>query len=239
MYRLLISFVLGICILSSCSKKQAEIPQSDSSVSREVQDSGTSKTPAYDSKDHKSSDEGVDQTKQQTYRSEKYGFEINYPAPLKVKNNFDQFYILSKNWRAGAFGDAAKGTPVISIPVFRTESEKNYPRYFSTELRIGVSNDKKAIKSCETAQSTETALGTETINGVTFHKFGIADHAMMQYMEGISYRTFHNGYCYAIEQLKVGSNYKDETTKVDIKDSILNQYYQSVGKILHSFRFTQ
>ena len=59
------------------------------------------------------------------------------------------------------------------------------------------------------------------INGITFNKLIIQDAAMMQYLEGISYRTVHNGMCFAIEQLKTGSNYREESSPEDIPDAEL------------------
>ena len=79
----------------------------------------------------------------------------------------------------------------------------------------------------------------ELINGITFNKLVIQDAATMQYVEGTSYRIIYNDTCFAIEQLKTGSNYKDVPSPQDISDYVLNSYYDSIIEIIKTFKFVR
>jgi len=175
-----------------------------------------------------------------TYTNDEYGFEFKYPEELQVKNTFEPFYNLGDQWRAEVSGDT-NGNPVVSIVIYRVENESTYPRYFDTELRIGVSSDPQDLATCGNPTGAETAAVTpvEAINGITFNKLIIQDEAMMQYIKGISYRTVHNGTCFAIEQLKTGSNYRDESSPEDITDAELESCYNSISDIIKTFKFTE
>lgn len=170
-----------------------------------------------------------------TYHNEKYGFSFDYPADLKVESTFKSYHTLGTEWRAEAMlGES--GTAVVSIPIYQTSSDKFYPRFFGVELRVGVRKS-DGTGSCLQASNGESSIGSIRIGNTSFDQFSISDHAMMKYLEGISYRTEHNGYCYAIEQLKSGSSYRDQPSKNDIPDAKLNEYYFLAGKIVKTFRF--
>lgn len=179
------------------------------------------------------------------YANDEYGFEIFYPKDLTPTSDFGTFYHLPALWRSGALVDEnglSNGKPIISIPVFYTESDNSYPRYFSAQLRIGASADPKDVATCLQNDQGFTAepKSDAVINGTDFKKFEFADAAMMQYLKVISYRTIHNGTCFAMEQLETGSNYRDDPPSVkDIPDAQLNAYFNSVGEIVKTFRFTK
>jgi hypothetical protein len=61
---------------------------------------------------------------------------------------------------------------------------------------------------------------------------------MLQYVNGISYRTVYNNKCYALEQLQTGAKagLTDPSPK-DIPDSVLAKHYQQVVEILKTFVF--
>jgi hypothetical protein len=175
-----------------------------------------------------------------TYINDEYGFEFKYPQGLQTRNTFEPYNHLGNQWRVEVSGDT-NGKPIVSIVVYRIENDSTYPRYFDAELRIGVSSDPQDLASCGNPDQTEAAAvpPVEVINGITFKKLIIQDAAMMQYIEGISYRTVHNGMCFAVEQLKTGSNYRDESSSEDIPDAVLDSYYNSISDIIKTFKFTK
>lgn len=175
-----------------------------------------------------------------TYTNDEYGFEIKYPEELQAKNTFEPYNHLDDQWRVAVFGDT-NGKPVVSILVYRIENESTYPRYFDAELRIGVSLDPQDLASCGNPDAYLLAAvpPVEVINGITFNRLIIQDAGMMQYLEGISYRTVHDGMCFAVEQLKTGSNYRDESSPEDIPDAVLDSYYNSIADIIKTFKFTR
>ncbi len=175
------------------------------------------------------------------YQNPEYGFEISYPENLIATTTFQSYYHLNSDWRADAFPETS-GKGIVSIPVYRIENRgKNgefvsYPMYFDAELRIGASSDPKDLEACLSAYN-ETATGTEIIKGITFSKFIIQNAGMMQYVQGVSYRTIHNNVCFALEQLKTGSSYRDVPNPNDIPDSVLDSYYNQIPSIIKTFEF--
>jgi hypothetical protein len=181
-----------------------------------------------------------------TYDDTTYGFTFTYPKTITPETSFKKFYILSDTWRAEA-ADGENGIGLVAFPVFRIDrggvaTGKPYPLYYDAEVRIGVSNDPTVVKNCYKGDPSYTTGQTETdvtINGVQFKKFDFGGAAMMQYMSGESYRTVHNGNCFAIEQIKTGSSYRDETMAPGTPDEVLNGYYVEAGNLIQSFRFTK
>ena len=187
----------------------------------------------------------VEVPKLSVYKNSEYGFEISYPGNLVATTTFNNYYHLGTAWRADALLDNngnATGEPIVSIPVYRVNNSNNgayvsYPLYYDAELRIGVSSDPKDVQTC--LLSTNETLGvSETINGINFSKFIIQSAGMMQYLEGVSYRTIRNNTCYAIEQLKTGSSYRDAPNSKDIPDPVLGSYYNQIPDIIKTFKFT-
>ena len=174
-----------------------------------------------------------------TYIDKDYNFKLQYPEMLSIEKTFTNYHNLTGTWRYGATEDSG-GKSILSIVVYRVENENTYPRYFGTELRIGASNITDDLENCLNYDQdiiTNSPIETEVINGITFNKLVIQDAVTMQYVEGISYRTIHNNTCFAIEQLKTGSNYRDETSPNDIPDSELDSYYDSILEIINTFEF--
>ncbi len=180
-----------------------------------------------------------------TYINNDYKFELTYPAKFKPETIFKQYYHLQNFWRANALADS-KGKLVVAVPVFRIDqggvaTGKLYPLYFDAEVRIGVSADAADVADCYKNDPgfTSQKVTDVTINGLTFKKFDFADAAMMQYVQGESYRIVHNNMCFAIEQIKTGSSYRDETMKPGIPDAQLDSYYTTAGNIVQNFSFLQ
>ena len=176
-----------------------------------------------------------------TYTDAKYGFEISYPSALTPTTTFTSYYHLPNAWRVGAMPNSS-GQAILSIPVYRLDNRLYYPRYFDAEIRIGASSNPTDVKNCYSTYGygSPTPPTDETINGIKFRAFPLESAGMMQYLIGVSYRTVHNGVCYAIEQLKAGSNYRNPTSSPqDIPQSVLDNYYNQASAIVQTFRFTK
>ncbi len=167
-------------------------------------------------------------------------FSIAYPDQLTPTTSFQSYYHLSWAWRSGASGDQSTGTRLLAIPVYRVTQNNAYPRYYDAEIRIGESANPYDVAHC--MDNNQTGRGTATtsavINGIPFTVFQLADAGMMQYLKGVSYRTIHNGACWAIEQLSAGSSYRDDPPSPnDISDTTLDAYYNGMLPIIETFRF--
>jgi hypothetical protein len=172
-----------------------------------------------------------------THTDERYGFSISYPKIIKSETIFQKYYFLTDLWMAGAQTDST-GIPLLSIPLYRVSNDKSYPRYWDVEVRIGVTTDSNELQTFLSKSAfTNAPPEQKIINGVTFYKFPIQDAGMMQFVAGFSYRTIHNGVGYAIEQIKTGSNYREDKSPKDISDKILDDYFNQTNAIVNSFQF--
>lgn len=168
-----------------------------------------------------------------TYRNDRYHFEFQYPPNLSVSPTFSTRDILPKTWHAMAT-PSEPGQPVASVPIVHLGNRTAYPRFYDVEFRVGISD---SLANCR-AVNGERTIGPIVINGSTFNQFEFSDAATMKYISGISYRTGHDGRCYAIEQLRAGSNYHDQPSTKDMDQKSLDEYYYLAGKIVKTFRFT-
>lgn len=171
------------------------------------------------------------------YTNGQYGFALFYPSSDVATSTFATYYHLPNQWRVGATRNAS-GTPVIAIIGYQTQSDTSYPRYFDTEVRVGVSGDQAELKVCNQVGDGELPQQPVTINGVQWGVYAFESAGMMQYVKGVSYRTIHNGKCFAVEQLETGSSYiNDKPSPNDIPQSTLDAHYAALQSIVQSFSF--
>lgn len=175
---------------------------------------------------------------QSIYVSGEYGFSVRYPSSAKIEEPFSASYLVNDSWRANA-SDA--GTPLIAIIPYEIKSENSYPRSYATLVRIGASTDESAVDNCEkvTADSGETVLTDKTINGTTWKAFSFGDAAMQKYVKGVSYRTVHEGACFAIEQIASGSSYREEESADDIAQEVLDGEFDKLEEVVDTFVFSR
>ncbi len=179
------------------------------------------------------------------YTNDTYGFQIEYPKSLMATTTFTNNYILRNQWKSLASPNST-GVPIVSIPVLRINqggvaTGRSYPLSFDAEVHIGVSTNPADVVTClePDAGYTKEPEADVTIGGVSFTRFSFSDAAMGTYLQGESYRAVHNDACYAIEQIKTGSSYRDETMTPGYTDAQLNDYYNQAGDIIQSFQFTK
>lgn len=175
------------------------------------------------------------------YSNGPYGFTIFYPQSAEVSYTFESSYHLGTAWRANALPEA-EGAPIVSIIPYQVGSEDSYPRYFNAMVRIGASVDPAEVARCEAASGThgETQLPDAVIGTTTWKAFAFESAGMMQYINGVSYRTIHEGRCIAVEKIRTGSSYREEVpSEKDISDEILSKEYEALSSIVESFSFAR
>ncbi len=171
------------------------------------------------------------------YKNTEYGFEVRYPQEILPETTFRKLYHLSDGWRAGGLLNST-GTPIVAFPLYRTENESSYPRYYNAEVRVGISISPEDVANCTSSSPYTNASSTEVvINGTVFYEFPVQDAGMMQYLEGKSFRTVRNGICFAVEQLRAGSSYRDTTSSMESIDMMLREYYDKGSDIVKTFKF--
>jgi hypothetical protein len=172
------------------------------------------------------------------YTNGTYGFSIFYPQTDVATTTFDTKYDLPATWRVNALPNTS-GTPIFQILGYSTQSNVNYPRYFEAEVRIGASTDPAEVSTCKTAQNGEVAEPDAVIHGTTLNVFSFEDAAMMQYVKATSYRTIHDGTCFALEEVETGSSYQDASSSIAVSDAVLAQKYANLQSVVQSFSFAR
>lgn len=175
------------------------------------------------------------------YTNGPYGFSVFYPESAAVEYAFDADYHLGTHWRANALADAA-GAPLVAIIPYSVKNENAYPRYFNAMVRIGASSDPKELKRCEQADETagEEALSDQVIGSHVWKAFSFESAGMMQYASGVSYRTVYENRCIALEQVRTGSSYREDTPHPDdMPDATLVAAYEQLSTIVESFSFAR
>ncbi len=175
----------------------------------------------------------------------KYGFEITAPAGATPETFFKNYSLLSDSWRMNAptTGSASKGMALLAIPIIRIEQNdsgpaenKSYPLNLAIEVRVGVSSSTADCYKKDEGYSNQK-VSDVAINGISFKKFSFGDAAMMKYVQGESYRTVHNGLCYAIEQIKTGSSYREPGMEEALTEEGIAQYYSQAEQTVKTFKF--
>lgn len=177
---------------------------------------------------------------QAIYTNGTYGFSIFYPESAIVEHGFDDGQYLQGKWRMNARGDAV-GTAIVAIVPYTIQNETTYPRRYSAFVRIGASQDAKEVEQCEKADTAvgEIELPDVVIGGHTWKAFSFKDAAMMQYQEGVSYRTIHEDHCIALEQVRMGSSYRDVPSDADVNEEVLTAAYTNLDSIVTTFSFAR
>ena len=61
----------------------------------------------------------------------------------------------------------------------------------------------------------------------------------MKYTQVESYRTIRNNTCFAVEQIKNGTSYRDEKMTINKTDADLTTYFNVGETIVRTFTFTR
>lgn len=178
---------------------------------------------------------------QNIYANGTHGFTISYPENAEVDYDFSPDYHLASTWRANALANAT-GTPIVSFVPYSMQSDHSYPRYFTAMVRIGASSDPQELANClvPTPDQGETAIADRDINGTTWKAFSFENAGMMQYASGVSYRTIHEGKCIALEKVRTGSSYREDSASAeDIADNVLDAEYSRLDAVIETFTFVR
>lgn len=168
------------------------------------------------------------------YASGMHGFVISYPETAYFDESVAFSRDLANEWALGR-----PGFPIVAIVSYTRTSDTSYPRDYAAFVRIGTSEKAGDVAACEKA---DTSLGEEPlpdreISGVLWKAFSYQDAAMMQYVKGVSYRTVHDGKCYALEKIATGSSYREEPSPDDLTDEALEAEYAKLDAIVGHFMF--
>lgn len=123
------------------------------------------------------------------------GFSIAYPIDFNTQDNYSAAQ--SSDWRLNA---NAPGIKYFTLTVPRAfEPQTNFA---DATLTVGASKDTSAVAACLAPNQSggpATVTSNTTINGVNFTIFRSNDAGAGNLYETTSYRTLHDGECYAVE----------------------------------------
>jgi len=173
------------------------------------------------------------------YVNTDYGFSLEIPDGMTAEPFSGPWSMESMMGYGGR-----TGTPVVSVTVFSVNhggvaTGQPYPLFFYAWARVGVSSDTADCYQPVPAPRGPSTGTPTVVNGVRFLAFQVGDAGMMKYMRAVSYRTIHDGRCYAVEQIERGSDYRDSSMKPGLTRDELDAYYNEAGTIARSFRFLE
>ena len=120
----------------------------------------------------------VDPSALNIHANGEYGFTVQYPASATVEN------APTLRWRAH---DTGQGSLIVR---FMTQGG---------EVRIGASSNEDAVDACVHAGPSESETPEVTLNGTVWQVFTFDELGTENERRVTSYRTVHDGTCFAIE----------------------------------------
>ena len=167
------------------------------------------------------------------FASVRWDFSIDHPAGWQVRHEFRGGYLASDAWKTYAAPDS-KGTPVVALAV------PGSSQITAAEIRIGASRSPEEVAGCTKPASAvrSGSVGQAPIDGIRFTRFDAGDAAMSHYLDVRSYRTVHDGTCYAIDLVVFGTNpevYSPPATPPFTREAA----FAKMQAVVRSFRFTR
>jgi hypothetical protein len=123
------------------------------------------------------------------------GFTVRYPIDFQISDNYSA--TPATDWRVN--GNQTKGIVMFSLVIPKVfEPQTNFD---DAKLTIGSSRNSSAIAGCTKPDTNATfrITATTTIDGIPFSVSTTSDAGAGNLYETTSYRTVHNGQCWAIE----------------------------------------
>ncbi|HJP99247.1 MAG TPA: hypothetical protein VJ862_11840 [Rhodanobacteraceae bacterium] len=166
------------------------------------------------------------------FTSQRWGFSIDHPADWQVRRGFRGGYLATGAWKTYA-APGSHGTPVVALEAPGSD------HITAAEIRIGASRSPPELARCMKPPNAVRAgsIGDVRINGIHFTRFDAGNAAMSHYLDVRSYRSVHEGACYAVDLLVCGTNpgvYSPPATPPFTRE----QAFAKMQQLLRSFRFT-
>lgn len=130
--------------------------------------------------------------------SEDYHVVVQYPDTVDAAHAFESDYFLGNRWNP----DVARTIPGAALLSLTLPGSNKLRRGV---LRLGASDDTRAVDSCGTTPGREDAEAVQ-VGGVAFTRLDHGDAAMNHFSEVRSYRGVHADQCIAIDLVVTGIN---------------------------------
>jgi hypothetical protein len=163
------------------------------------------------------------------------GWSIAYPIDFDVTDNYAS--APTDNWREGTPGGPGLQPFTLTIPR-AFEPQTNFA---GATLTVGMSSDAAPVAQCLAVEPNgppdQLPTSTAMINGTVFTVFHLSDAGAGNIYETTSYRTLHDGRCWAVEYTIHSSeiaNYPPEYQLRPFNEAVLHDV---LDRIVGTFKF--
>ena len=170
----------------------------------------------------------------QTARRDDAGFSIAYPLDFVTNDIYAQQP--TAEWSVSTNGLPGTLVMTLTIPkVFEPQTNFNEAR-----LTVGRSGNANAVSLCAVspAPGIPGSYATATINRVLFSVYHFSDAGAGNLYDTTSYRTVHNGQCYAVEYTIHSSQIANYPSEYHLQPFDAGRLKQVLNRIVETFRFT-
>jgi hypothetical protein len=162
------------------------------------------------------------------------GFSIAYPLDFDTQDNYSA--TPSTDWRLDA--NNASGIKYFTLTVPRAfEPQTNFA---DATLTVGASGATAAIAACMTPDQgagPATTTSSAAVNDIAFTIFKSSDAGAGNYYETTSYRTLHNGKCYAVEYTVHSAQIANYPSSYDLQPFNEQKINSLMQNIIGTFKF--
>lgn len=165
------------------------------------------------------------------------GWSISYPVEFDASDNYSKTPI--QNWRQGNPSDV--GFQPFTLNISRLfEPQTNFQ---GATLTVGFSSKPKAVSQCLVYENNnsepQNVTSTKTINGIDFTVFPLTDVGTGNIYQTTSYRTIHNGECFAIEYTIHSTELGNYPAEYKLQQFDKNKLDDVLNLIVNTFKFNK
>lgn len=163
------------------------------------------------------------------------GWSIAYPIDFGVNDNYS--VAPTDNWREGTPGGPRLQPFTLTVPR-AFEPQTNFAE---ATLTVGASGDAAAVAQCLAIEPmgppTQLPTSTAMINGTAFTVFHLSDAGAGNLYETTSYRTIHDGQCWAVEYTIHSSEIGNYPPEYGLRPFDEAELHDVLDRIVGTFRF--
>jgi hypothetical protein len=159
-----------------------------------------------------------------TYSDQAYGFSIRYPASMPFDSSRDLNAVRPI---------CDEGT----IACFMYKGETGGTDFLGAGVAVNVLRGMKTLEECNTIDTGQFPVKTETINGTSFQYGETAEVAGPETSGGTAYRAFRKGICFEITAYTEWNGMWDPDDGPQFSRQKAGKIEADMNAVVHSFRF--
>jgi hypothetical protein len=165
-----------------------------------------------------------------TYTDSGHTFTFEYPSQFTVTSGSGT----STDWMTNA---TTSGKLLATLIIPRSFEPKT--NFADAKFTVGASSNAAAVSTCLSVPPSGGPVqkNVVTINGVSYTKYTSGDAAAGNFYETTSYRTVHNGQCYALEYTIHSTNLSNYSPDQGITQFDKAKVQNTLEGLVQSFKF--